>query len=166
MVQRLALRAACVLLFSAFAILAYAQPPSLAEVARQESARRAAIAETSKVYTNDDLHRGSRLTTGGSVLEAETDPEHIAEEPDTTTDDLQPELARDARRDETYWRDRIASARESERRAELMVAALQNRIEALWELQVTQVEIERLDDEIRNIQEEARRASIPPGWLR
>ena len=71
-----------------------------------------------------------------------------------------------------------------------MAAALQNRIDGLWaeftardnplqrseieqnrndairELQQTQAEVDRLDQEIRDIQEEARRSRVPPEWLR
>ena len=42
-----------------------AQPP-LAEIAREEKERRASISEKSRVYTNDDLLGGLRLTTGTS----------------------------------------------------------------------------------------------------
>lgn len=75
-------------------------------------------------------------------------------------------------------------------RLPLMAAALQNRIDGLWaeftardnplqrieieqnrndaiqELQRTEAEVGRLDQEIRNIQDEARRSRVPPGWLR
>ena len=42
----------------------------------------------------------------------------------------------------------------------------QDRIEALQELEHTETDIVRLDQEIRDIQEEARRSGVPPGWLR
>ena len=40
------------------------------------------------------------------------------------------------------------------------------RTEALAELEDTQAEADRLEREIRDIREEARRAGVPPGWLR
>ena len=40
------------------------------------------------------------------------------------------------------------------------------RTEALAELERTQAEAVRLEQEIRGIQEEARRFGVPPGWLR
>ena len=40
------------------------------------------------------------------------------------------------------------------------------RSEALAELERTQAEAERLQQQIRDMQEEARRAGVPPGWLR
>lgn len=93
-------------------------------------------------------------------------------------------------RDEEYRQDRITSARDGRRRARLIVAALQNRIDGLWadlttrddplqrreieqdrndalqELQRTEAEVDRLDLEIRDVQEEARQSGVPPGWLR
>ena len=180
----------CVVLVSTCAFPAQAEPPSLAEIAERERERRATIAEPSRVYTNDDLHQSPRLTSGRSIADVETDPERSAGEPSATTEALEPEPTAEEIRDELYWRDRIASAHENMRRANLIVAALQNRVDGLWaeftarddpfqrakidrdrtealrELQATQAEIERLDEKIRSIQEEARRASVPPGWLR
>ena len=92
--------------------------------------------------------------------------------------------------DEEGWRTRITAVRQAQERARLMAAALQNRadglladftgrddpaqrsvieqerIEALEELDRTNAEIQQLDQDIRDIQEEARRARVPPGWLR
>ena len=168
-----------------------AQTPSLADIAEKETERRAALDERSKVYTDDDLHGGLRLTTGGITPEAETDSSPPPDEVIPPTDDTQltPESDVSAR-DEEYWRDRITSAREDRRRAALVAAALQNRIDGLWaeftarddplqrseleqnrhnalqELQRTEVEVDHLDQEILDIQEEARRSGVPPGWLR
>ena len=152
--------------------------------------RRSRIIETSRVYTNEDLRPGPRLTTSRTVPEAETDPARVVEEPRPPADAVESEVVPEETRDESYWRDRIESAQERLRRARLMVAALQNRVDGLWaeftarddpfqraelernraealgELQATRAEIERLDDEIRAIREEARRSGVPPGWLR
>lgn len=93
-------------------------------------------------------------------------------------------------RDEQYWRKRITAAREALKRNELMAAALQNRVDGLWadftsrddpaqravvaqqrqeamaEQQRMNTEVDRLKKEIADIEEEARRARVPPGWLR
>ena len=164
---------------------AAAQPP-LAEVARAEQERRASISEKSRVYTNADLTETRRLTTAAAPRPAA----------DSVTDEAGCTPADDAaapaveERDETWWRERIAAARSARQRAELVAAALQNRVDGLWaeftarddpaaraglerdrlaaisELEQTRGELERLDEEIAGIQEEARRAGAPPGWLR
>ena len=169
-----------------------AQQTSLADIATREKARRASIGEKSKVYTNDDLRGGSRLTTGiPPVNPPSADPSALAtwlpsaddevlDSPDNQESDL----------GEDYWRSRIMTARDGRQRAELMAAALQNRVDGLWrdftarddpfqraeieqdriealqELEHTEADIVRLEQEIRDIQEEARRAGVPPGWLR
>ena len=93
-------------------------------------------------------------------------------------------------KDEAWWRARIAQAREAQRRAEAFAEALQSRInalstdvvnrddpyqrakiaddrlKALAELQRVTGEIEQSKKEIADIEEEARRANVPPGWLR
>ena len=40
------------------------------------------------------------------------------------------------------------------------------RLEALGALEETRAERDRLDGEIREIEDDARRAGVPPGWLR
>lgn len=103
-------------------------------------------------------------------------------------DDAEPEAT--AARGEDYWRARIAAARDAQARAALMAAALQNRADGLWAqftaiddpvrrgtverqrlealgaLEETRAERDRLDGEIREIEDEARRSGVPPGWLR
>ena len=111
----------------------------------------------------------------------------------TTTDDGEREIGEPESggvRDENYWRTRMSAARDAQARAALLAAALQNRADGLW-AQFTavddpvqrgvverqriealeaigemRVERDRLDREIRDLQEEARRADVPPGWLR
>ena len=91
---------------------------------------------------------------------------------------------------EEYWRGRIMAARERVSRTEVQAAAMQNRVDGLWaeftavddpaqrnlvfqdrqraldELARLQQEIELQRQEIDNIEDEARRARVPAGWLR
>jgi hypothetical protein len=93
-------------------------------------------------------------------------------------------------RDEKYWRDRIAEARTQLGRTKLLLEALQTRLNSLTtdivnrddpaqravlerDRQDTVLELGRLKKELQDqakaisdIEEEARRASVPPGWLR
>ena len=178
-------------------VTASAQETSLAAVAKQERARRASIGEKSKVYTNDDLRGGPRLTTGTPPLSAPsplTAPSIEPAGPNTTPSADAAALdgldGTETEQEEEYWRNRIMTARDERRRAELMAAALQNRVDGLWadftarddpfqraeigqdriealeELEQTKADVLRLDQEIRDTQEEARRAGVPPGWLR
>jgi hypothetical protein len=167
---------------------------SLAEIARQEKLRRQTLAEkdktentSPKVYTNADLRGARRLTvTGGGPPPPAASPAAEAATPpagDTPTTEA-------GSGDEAQWRDRIEAVRQAQERARLMAAALQNRVDGLWtdfasrddpaqravieesrqaalaELESTGAEVEALTQQIADIQEEARRASVPPGWLR
>lgn len=93
-------------------------------------------------------------------------------------------------KDEAYWRGRMTAAREDVRRNEMFRDALQTRInalsadfssrddpyqratiaddrqKALAELERVNKEIESGTKQIADIEEEARRAGVPPGWLR
>lgn len=98
--------------------------------------------------------------------------------------------AADARGTEEQWRGRIAQARESVRRNEAFAEALQSRINALTtdfvnrdnpvqkrqigedrvkalaELERVRGDVEKSKKQIADIEEEARKAGVPPGWLR
>jgi hypothetical protein len=93
-------------------------------------------------------------------------------------------------RDEKYWRDRITTARSNLSRAEIFAESLQSRINALSsdlvnrddpaqraqlaeQRQVALDELTRVKGEIvafrtqiADIEDEARRLNVPPGWLR
>jgi hypothetical protein len=93
-------------------------------------------------------------------------------------------------KDEKYWRNRITQAREALQRSQAFVDALQSHInglyaeftavgdpiqragiekkrnEAIAEQDRVKADIVRQTKEIAAIEEEARRASVPPGWLR
>ena len=118
---------------------AAAQSPPLAEVARQEQARRAAIPEEerARVYTNADLRETGGLTVAAAPASpaAPADAGDAQEAAAAGTDP--PEAGGGAAgageaRDETYWRARMAEAQTTRSRAALMAAALQNRADGLW----------------------------------
>lgn len=191
----------CEIILTAGAVLmptlaaAGAPAQSLVDLARQEQARRAAIApaERSRIYTNDDLRDSGGLTIGvlpsAAVIETDAGSGRARHGIGVGRDDTaEPEAGDVPGEDE--WRARMATAQEARARAGLTASALQNRADGLWaqftamddparrrvverqrtealvELERTQAEAERLQQEIRDIREEARRAGVPPGWLR
>ena len=165
---------------------------SLVEIAEQEQARRAAIAPEarSRVYTNDDLRDSGGLTIGASPAVVEQPADAGAGRAGHGIDSDGDTTGGEPAAGENDWRARMTTAREARARAELMASALQNRADGLWaqftamddparrgvverqrtealaELQRTRAEAGHLDQQIRDIEEEARRAGVPPGWLR
>lgn len=176
-------------------VLAVAWPaPSaaqgLADVARAEDARRKAAPKAAKVYTNDDLRPDQRASSSVSAAPvgnatAVTPPAGTPGTPGTA-----PAPEAEPKRDEPYWRGRIAAARDQLQRHRLFADALQSRITALStdfvnrddpaqralvaeDRQTARAGLARVENEIRaitrsiaDIEEEARRAGVPPGWLR
>jgi hypothetical protein len=165
--------------------LALAQQPSLAELAQKEQERKKALkAAPSKVYSDKDLPKSSATPPVASMVPATTVP---AEQKPA---EQKPAEEKKEEKDEAYWRNRMAQAREALRRAETFADALQSRInalstdvvnrddpyqrakladdrlKALAELQRVQGEIEQSKKAIADIEEEARHAAVPPGWLR
>jgi hypothetical protein len=93
-------------------------------------------------------------------------------------------------KDEAWWRKRITAARDALQRTELAADAFQSRINALTtdfvnrddpyqraqisierqkalnELERVKADIVRIKQQIAEIEEEARVAGVPPGWLR
>ena len=95
-----------------------------------------------------------------------------------------------AAKDEKYWRTRMTTARGNLQRQELFLEALQSRVnalttdfvnrddpaqraqiaadrqKALGEMEVVRKEIDLAKKQIADVEEEARKAGVPPGWLR
>jgi DNA repair exonuclease SbcCD ATPase subunit len=162
--------------------VALAQQPSLAELAQKEQERKKALkAVPSKVYSDKDLPKSSAPPPVASTIPGTPTPVPAEQKPAEEKKD---------EKDETYWRNRMAQAREALRRAEAFADALQSRInalstdvvnrddpyqrakladdrlKALAELQRVQGEIEQSKKAITDIEEEARQAGVPPGWVR
>lgn len=191
MKKQLLLSALALLVFSTAAM---AQSP-LAEAARREAERRkvadAAKTPVTTTYTNDDLAklppRAAPIAPKPPATEVTTiGPAGNAAAPAAGT----PGAAADAPKDEKYWRERITTARNNLSRAEIFAESLQSRINALSndivnrddpaqrdklaqdrqraldELAKVQGEIKDFQKAIADIEAEARKLSVPPGWLR
>ncbi|RPI53560.1 MAG: hypothetical protein EHM55_13450 [Acidobacteria bacterium] len=164
---------------------------SLADVARAEAARRKALGNTpSKTYTNDDLRGGNAApTTPDTPTAAPAAPSPApAATPETTAP--QPPQPPERPQDEKYWRNRITVAREALQRSQAFFDALQShinglytefvamgdpyqraviekkRFEAIAEQDRVKADIAQQTKAIAAIEDEARRASVPAGWLR
>lgn len=163
-----------------------AQNPPLGEVARKEQARRKAAKSSEKVLTNKDLPPSSAkpLPVPPSAPGETATAEQKAAAPE------QPQQQKDQEKEEAWWRQRITQARDGLRRSEVFLEALQTRVnvlsadfvnrddpvqrarigedrqKALAEMERVQAEIVQFKKQIEDIEEEARKAGIPPGWIR
>lgn len=157
---------------------------SLADVARAEEARRKSVKSTGKVYTNDDLKGGREAPPTPPPAPASTAPAAKPEDEKPKTEDTAPP------KDEKYWRGRMVGLRSAIARNKVLADALQSRVNALntdfanmddpikraaieqnrrtalAEMDRVKQETEKLNKDVVALEEEARKASVPPGWLR
>lgn len=165
---------------------------SLAEVARKEEARRKAITRPAKVYTNKDLFPAP---AGSTPSAASTPVEKSDDSKDSKDAGKAAGAGKDAGKDtvvkdQKYWSGRLKELQTQLDRDQTFADALQNKINSLTadfvnrddpaqraaierDRQKSLDEVARLakaiaDDKkaIADLQEEARRAGVPPGWLR
>ena len=171
---------------------------SLADVARAEEARRKAVKGQVKVYTNDTL----RGADGGEPPAPPAPQPAPAAKPAAGAADATAKPAPDpgakppaappaaTAKDEKYWRDRLASARDALQRSQTFADALQSQINGLYtefvnmsdpaqravieqkrlaaiaEQDRVNADIAKFTKALADIEDEARRANVPPGWLR
>jgi hypothetical protein len=171
----------------AVALAATASAQTLGDLAKKEEARRKAIKSSGKVLTGDSIR--SVPAPAPSVTAPSPPP---AGAPGGTasaaTEKPKPEVDRKAQ--ELAWRQRIQAARDALQRSQTFAEALQSRIngltadftsrddpaqravvandrqKALAELDRVKNDVAQQTKAIADIQEEARRAGVPPGWLR
>ena len=163
---------------------AAASAQSLGDIAKQEEARRKTVKAPGKVYTNDSLHAEPAPSSPPPSAATPAQPEAAAPAAES------PAATQEPRKDEAYWKKRVADAREALARSQTFADALQTRINALTtdftnqadpvrrsqigndrqkaldELDRVKKEIEASTKAIASIQEEARRAGVPAGWVR
>ncbi len=176
-----------------FAALASAQTsPSkpLADVTKDEEARRQGVRKPARVYTNgslvSDISRGVPLPP--SPLTPDAKPANAT--PGNTTPGAPANATPGVAKDQAYWSGRIAAARTAVERTQILADSLQSRINALTtdfvnrddpaqrakiegdrraalaELERTKKQLEDQQKAITTIEDEARRAGVPVGWLR
>jgi len=161
----------------------------LADVARAEEARRKELRKPSRVLTNSsltpDISKGiadppsATPSTGANATPSNTTPTAPA-------GDAPPGAAKD----QAYWAGRIKTARDQLSRTQIFMDSLQTRINSLTtdfvnrddpaqrakietDRQQALAELERVKKELTDqqkaitaIEDEARRAGVPSGWLR
>lgn len=173
--------------------------PSLATVAREESERRKTAKEAKKVITAKDLPESAQRPATASPGPAASGAAQAAADSGSAGAAASDPAAGPAQKDgappaddakgEAYWHNRMASARESLRRTQIIYDALQARLGGLTadynqsdlfernkyldarqnaaeESDRIKREIEQLKKAIADTEEDARKAGVPPGWLR
>jgi hypothetical protein len=175
----------------AAALVVTAGAQSLGELAKREEARRKAIKTPGKVLTNDTIRSTAPASAPAAPPVAPSQPAPSAPgaaAPGSAAEKPKPDA--DRKTQEAAWRQRIAAARDSLQRSQMFAEALQSRIngltadftsrddpaqravvatdrqKALAELDRVKNDITQQTKAIADIQEEARRAGVPPGWLR
>ena len=169
-----------------------ADAQSLADVARREAERRKGLGASGKIYTNDSLRNEPAPTVPETAPPppadgAPTDPAAPGAPPAApgTPGDAPP-----APQTEADWRKRVATIRDSIARLQTFSEALQSRVNALTadfvnrddpaqrdviaaDRQKALAELDRVKQEIAQqqkalvaLQDEARRAGVPAGWVR
>jgi hypothetical protein len=164
---------------------------SLADVARAEEARRKRVKTPSKTYTNDNLRNEGDNTPPAPVTPAPAATTAKPGDPAVKPDGAKDTPAEEGpKKDEKYWRGRVTAVQQSLSRNKVLLDALQSRVNALntdfanvsdpgqralveanrktavAEMDRVTKDIANQTKEVANIQDEARKANVPAGWLR
>jgi hypothetical protein len=174
--------------------VAYGQ--SLVDIARREEDRRKAVKTPARVYTIQDVQKASGVDPNAPVAAAPagaaTPADAAASPPDAaTTAKPAPQPAPEqGAKDEAYWREAFAGARDRLERSTAYMSALKMQYDvianrfttlsdlaargaAIAEMEKVQAQIDRLQLDVEQqtkdlaaLEEEARRSHVPPGWIR
>jgi hypothetical protein len=160
-------------------------PSTLGEASLREAVRRQHTAPATRVVTDASLGRAPvRVTIPLPAVAADASPVGEAARPEPDTSKTEPV------KDAAWWQKRMTTAREAVARDRLLVAALESRVaalatdiasrddpeqraalmlarqQALAELDRLKIQIDEGLAAIVAIQDEARKAGVPPGWIR
>jgi hypothetical protein len=161
---------------------------SLAEVAQKEEQRRKSVPAPAKVYTNKDLTpvpNGAPIPAAPAATDTAAAPAAASSDADKAAKDKPATV-----KDQAYWAGGRKSLQEKLDRDQIYLDAMQTRVnslttdfvnrddpaqravlerdrqKALAELSRLQQEIVKGKQAIADFEEEARKAGVPPGWLR
>jgi hypothetical protein len=172
------------------ALAATAPAQSLGELAKREEARRKSVQSPAKVYTNDTVGSGRAPAPTAAPPAAPAAAQPGSPTAAAAGAEEKPKPPVDRKTEEAAWRQRMQGAKDSLQRSQTFAEALQSRVNALTadftarddpaqravvasDRQKALAELDRVKNDIAQqtkaiatIQEEARRAGVPPGWLR
>jgi hypothetical protein len=178
---------------SALTAAGSASGQSLADVARKESERRKQVQEPVKTFDNTDLKAAPPASFTAAPAEpapASASSGKDASKPAADGKDAKPAAKSDAPKDQKYWGDRARALREKLATDQVLAEAMQTRINALTadfvnrddpaqraviatnkqraldELASLKKSIDDDTKAVSDLEEEARKAGVPPGWLR
>ena len=164
-----------------------ARAQSLGDIAKQEEARREKVKTPSKVYTNKDLGAPPAVSEPAKPADAAATPAAPAA---TTPPKAEEKKDEGPVKDQKYWSDRKKQLDAKLERDKVLADAMQSRINGLTadfsarsdpaqraqierDRQRAVAELDSLQKTIKDDQkaqtdfdEEARKAAVPPGWLR
>jgi hypothetical protein len=163
----------------------FASAQALGDVAKKEEERRKTIKTAGKVYTNGNIKPDPNAPATSTPPAASSSGEQSASAPST------PDASSDDRKkDEASWKKRMSDEREALQRAQTFADALQSQVNALntdytnrddpaqraviagkrdraiAELGRARQEVQARTKAIATIQDEARKAGVPAGWVR
>ena len=161
---------------------------TLADVAKKEEERRKNVKSTGKTYTNKDL---GTLPPGTPAPPPAQPPVAAATDAAAAKDkEVEKPGEKEPVKDQAYWAGRMKELQTQVQRDQTYVDALQTRVnslatdfinrddpaqrsvlsgerqKALGELERLKKQVEAGKKAIADLEEEARRANVPPGWLR
>ena len=165
---------------------------TLADVAKKEEARRKEVKEPAKTYTNKDLTTPPSTASqpASAAIPPTADAAKDAKAKKDAEDKDKADKDKGPAKDQTYWAGRIKALRTQLDRDQTYADALQTKINSLAadfvnrddpaqraqiarDKQKAMDELNRLKAAIQNdkkaitdLEEEARKAGVPPGWLR
>jgi hypothetical protein len=158
---------------------------TLADVAKKEEERRKTVKPADKTYTNKDLGTLPPGTPSPSPVKPAASTDAAARETEKPA-----EQEKEPVKDQAYWAGRLKELQTQLQRDQTYVDALQTRVnslatdfvnrddpaqravlakerqKALGELDRLKKQTEATTKAIADLEEEARRANVPPGWLR
>ena len=163
---------------------------SLADIAKKEEERRKAVPAPAKVYSNKDLAPAPAGSTPAPAKAGEA-PKDVDKDGKDTKDAKDTKDTKDTPvKDQAYWSGRLKALQTQLDRDQAFADAIQTRINSLMAdfvnrddpAQRAVIERDRIkavaeqarltkaiqDDKkaLADLQEEARRAAVPPGWMR
>ena len=187
----IAISAVVVVGFTALASAQSSATKPLADVAKDEEARRKGVRKPAKVYTNGSLRTDVPPGVAGAPTAASaTDQPGNASPTNISPGMAVPAAPTGAGKDQAYWSGRMKAERATLDRLQIFADSLQSRINALLtdfvnrddpaqrakietDRQTALAELERVKKEldeqrkkIAGLEDEARRAGAPAGWLR